>query len=196
MSPLTKFLHEGQDPKAVEKLLGRVGSMLAADEEVYYLAVQKKPIPTRTPHGVALTNRRIIFCRPRYFGFGTECSDYPWEDVLAIHLQEDLLGTEVTISTARGTDRMEYLPKAQARRLHQFGQTKEEDARELRRQRDPDHKRVGSGRIAVNAGPPPGPGRPADDPLEKQKQLKAMLKHRLITQAEYDERLNAIPAAL
>uniref|UniRef100_A0AAU6WQC9 Uncharacterized protein n=1 Tax=Chryseobacterium endophyticum TaxID=1854762 RepID=A0AAU6WQC9_9FLAO len=38
---LKKFLNEEQDPQAVEKLLGRINSLLTSQETVEYIAVQK-----------------------------------------------------------------------------------------------------------------------------------------------------------
>lgn len=40
---------------------------------------------------------------------------------------------------------MDYLPKAQARRLYQFAQGKEEEMGEYRRQRDLEDKRAAAG---------------------------------------------------
>ena len=199
MSSFTKFLNENQDPKSVEKLLSKVSGLLTADEEVQYIAVQKKPVLNTSPDCVALTNKRVIFCRPKNFGLSMEFKDHQWKDVIDIHIKENMLGADFTIKTAKGSDLMDYLPKDQARKLYQFGQGKEEEARDYRRQRDLEDKRAAAGGgIVVNAGaaPPPLPLNNPDDPMEKLKKLKAMLEHELLTQTEYDERRATILATL
>ena len=199
MSSFTKFLNENQDPKSVEKLLSKVSGLLTADEEVQYIAVQKKPVLNTSPDCVALTNKRVIFCRPKNFGLSMEFKDHQWKDVIDIHIKENMLGADFTIKTAKGSDLMDYLPKDQARKLYQFGQGKEEEARDYRRQRDLEDKRAAAGGgIVVNAGaaPPPPPLNNPDDPMEKLKRLKAMLEYELLTQTEYDERRAAILATL
>ena len=199
MSSFTKFLNENQDPKSVEKLLSKVSGLLTADEEVQYIAVQKKPVLNTSPDCVALTNKRVIFCRPKNFGLSMEFKDHQWKDVIDIHIKENMLGADFTIKTAKGSDLMDYLPKDQARKLYQFGQGKEEEARDYRRQRDLEDKRAAAGGgIVVNAGaaPPPPPLNNPDDPMEKLKRLKAMLEYELLTQTEYDERRATILATL
>lgn len=200
MSAFAKFLNENQDPKSVEKLMSKVSGLLTTDEEVQYIAVQKKPVLNTSPDCVALTNKRVIFCRPKNFGLSMEFKDHQWKDVIDIHIKENMLGADFSIKTAKGSDLMDYLPKDQARRLYQFGQAKEEEARDYRRQRDLEDKRAAAGGgIVVNAGPAmaaPAPASTADDPMEKLKKLKMMFDHEFITQAEYDERRTAILATL
>ena len=199
MSTFSKYLNENQDPKAVEKLMGKISGLLTADEEVQYIAVQKKPVLNTSPDCVALTNKRVIFCRPKNFGLSMEFKDHQWKDVVDIHMKENMLGADFSIKTAKGSDEMDYLPKDQARKLYQFGQAKEEEARDYRRQRDLEDKRAAAGGgITVNAGaasPAATPAAPAaDDPMAKLKKLKMMLENELVTQAEYDERRAAIMA--
>ena len=199
MSAFARFLNENQDPKAVEKLLTKVSGLLTAGEEVQYIAVQKKPVLNTSPDCVALTDKRVIFCRPKNFGLTMEFKDHLWKDVVDIHIKENMLGADFSIKTAKGSDLMDYLPKDQARRLYQFGQAKEEEARDYRRQRDLEDKRAAAGGgIVVNASAPAAiaPANNADDPMEKLKRLKAMLESELLTQAEYDERRAAILATL
>ena len=68
MSAFAKFLNEDQEPRSVEKLMGKISGLLTADGEIQYIAVQKKPLLNTSPDCVALTNKRVIFCRPKNFG--------------------------------------------------------------------------------------------------------------------------------
>ena len=179
--------------------MSKVSSLLTADEEVQYIAVQKKPLLNTSPDCVALTNKRVIFCRPKNFGLSMEFKDHQWKDVIDIHIKENMLGADFSIKTTKGSDLMDYLPKDQARRLYQFGQSKEEEARDYRRQRDLEDKQAAACGIVVNASPVapvPAPAPVADDPMEKLKKLKVMLENELLTQTEYDERRTVILAAL
>ena len=198
MSAFAKYLNENQDPKAVEKLMGKITGLLTADEEVQYIAVQKKPVLNTSPDCVALTNKRVIFCRPKNFGLSMEFKDHQWKDVVDIHMKENMLGADFSIKTAKGNDMMDYLPKDQARKLYQFGQAKEEEARDYRRQRDLEDKRAAAGGgIVVNAAAAPvAAATAADDPMEKLKKLKMMRENDLITQDEYAERRAAVMATL
>ncbi|MDQ1098295.1 PH domain-containing protein [Chryseobacterium camelliae] len=114
---LRQFLNEEQDPKAVEKLLVRINSLLTSKEFVEYIAVQKKPALNISPDCIALTNRRIIFCRPRNFGLSMDFQDYGWQDVLDCHIKEGIIGSAFTMRTVKNfSNMMDYLPKAQARK--------------------------------------------------------------------------------
>lgn len=43
---LKKILNEDQDPKAIEKITAKLENLLMSNEEVGYIAVQKKPAVT------------------------------------------------------------------------------------------------------------------------------------------------------
>ena len=68
MSAFAKFLNEDQEPKSVEKLMGKISGLLTADEEFQNIAVQKEPLLNTSPDCVPLTNKRVIFYRPKNFG--------------------------------------------------------------------------------------------------------------------------------
>jgi len=57
---IDRFLSDEQDPKAVEKVLGKLNDMLTANEELIYLAVQKKPAVNLLPDCIVVSNKRIV----------------------------------------------------------------------------------------------------------------------------------------
>ena len=65
---IDKFLTDEQDPKAVEKVYLRLVDLLTTGEEIYYIAVQKKPLVNLLPDCIALTNKRILFFTACKFG--------------------------------------------------------------------------------------------------------------------------------
>jgi len=187
-----KFLNEDQDPKAIEKIAGKLNGLLMTGEEVEYIAVQKKPAVNFSPDCIALTNKRIIFCRPKTMGLSMEFQDYGWKDIQDCHLKEGILGAEFSLRTVRGqVNRIDYLPKNQARKLYTIAQEQEEKQREYRRQLDLEDKRASAGNISVtNAAQPQAtttqPSQPTDDPFAALQKLKTLLENNLIDQADFD----------
>ncbi|MFQ6602494.1 PH domain-containing protein [Flavobacterium sp. C3NV] len=196
INDLKKFLNEEQDPKAVEKLLTKVNGLLTSGEQVEYIAVQKKPVVNLSPDCIALTNKRIIFCRPRNLGLSMDFQDYAWKDILDCHMKEGIIGATFSMKTVKGNMNMlDYLPKAQARKLYQFAQQKEEEMVAYRREHDLENKRaIAGGGITVNANLPipQNVAEQKEDPLETLQKLKKLLDSEIISQMEFDTKKTAI----
>ncbi len=202
MIDLKKILNEDQDPKAIEKVIDKLNGFLMTGEEVQYIAVQKKPAVNLSPECVALTNKRVIFCRSKNLGLSLEFQDYVWKDVVNCHLKEGILGSEFTLVTTIGqTNKIDYLPKTQARKLYTLAQEQEEVQRELRRQMALEEKRAAAGNVSVNAAPQEThqpllqpeeptvtapPTQPQDELTVTLQRLKNLFENGLITQEEYD----------
>ncbi|RYD93115.1 MAG: hypothetical protein EOP50_11635, partial [Sphingobacteriales bacterium] len=131
MINLQNLLNEHEDPKAVEKLAAKLDGMLMRGEELLYLGVQRKPAVNIAPDGVALTTKRIIFCRPKNLGLSMDFQDILLRDVKDTHFKEGMLGSEFMVMTSTGTTTtIDYLPKVQARKLHTLSQEQLEQQRE------------------------------------------------------------------
>ena len=118
---LKKILNEDQDPKAIEKITSKLNNLLMSNEEVGYIAVQKKPAVTILPDSVVVTNKRIILCKPKNLGLSMEFIDYDWDDIAASFVKEGILGSDFTFSTKSDlTHTVDYLPKNQARKLYTY----------------------------------------------------------------------------
>ena len=198
---LKKFLNEEQDPKAIEKIAGKLNGLLMKGEIVEYIAVQKKPAVNLSPDCVALTTKRIIFCRPKNLGLSMEFQDYLWKDIHDCHMKENMFGAEFTLRNIKGVvNRIDYLPKNQARKLYTFAQEQEEIQREYRRQLDLEDKRAAAGNITLstgqNASAAPVNAAIEDDPMASLKKLKSLLENDLITQQEFDTKKAEILARL
>ncbi|GAA4163944.1 PH domain-containing protein [Chryseobacterium ginsenosidimutans] len=202
---LKKFLNEEQDPKAVEKLLGRINSLLTSQESVEYIAVQKKPVLNLSPDCIALTNRRIIFCRPKNFGFSMDFQDYSWVDVADCHIKEGIVGSTFMMKTTRNfTNIMDYLPKNQARKLYQYAQEIEEQMRSVRREKDLETRRASAGGVTVNNATPiithpqqfQQHQKPLlienEDPFALLQKLKGLMENGIISPEEFEEKKNQI----
>jgi hypothetical protein len=118
---LKKILNEDQDPKAIEKITAKLENLLMSQEEVGYIAVQKKPAVTILPDSIVVTNKRIIMCKPKNLGLSMEFVDYDWDDILAAFVKEGILGADFTFTTkSELTQTVDYLPKNQARKLYTY----------------------------------------------------------------------------
>jgi len=118
---LKKILNEDQDPKAIEKITSKLQNLLMSNEEIGYIAVQKKPAVTILPDSIVVTNKRIILCKPKNLGLSMEFIDYDWDDIAASFVKEGILGSDFTFSTKSDlTHTIDYLPKNQARKLYTF----------------------------------------------------------------------------
>lgn len=191
MLSIKELVTEEQDPKVIEKVLPKVQEYCTSNEEVQYIAVQKKTLGVNfSPDCIALTNKRIILIRPKSFGLSLDFKDFSWMNVADVHMKEGVFAATITIKTTSGqTDSMEDIPKAQARRLYRFAQEMEETKKEERRQRDLEDKRaVAGGGITINtpSHQPQATATPVEDPMEKLTKLKSMLDMGILTQAEFD----------
>jgi hypothetical protein len=118
---LKKILNEDQDPKAIEKITSKLDNLLMSNEEVGYIAVQKKPAITVFPDSIVVTNKRIILCKPKNLGLSMEFMDYDWDDIAGTFVKEGFLGADFSFSTKTDlTHTVEYLPKNQARKLYTY----------------------------------------------------------------------------
>lgn len=191
MLSIKELVTEEQDPKVIEKVLPKVQEYCTSNEEVQYIAVQKKTLGINfSPDCIALTNKRIILIRPKSFGLSLDFKDFSWMNVADVHMKEGVFAATITIKTTSGqTDSMEDIPKAQARRLYRFAQEMEETKKEERRQRDLEDKRaIAGGGITINtpSHQPQVTAAPVEDPMEKLTKLKSMLDMGILTQAEFD----------
>ena len=181
---LQKFLGDEQDATVVKKVHARALELCTQGEDIKYIAVQKKPIVTISPDAVLLTNKRVIIFRPKLIGMSFE--DFPWRDVHDIHVKEGLFGATFSVQPIGGKRvEVDCLPKAQARKLYQFGQEMEEQVHHQRRQRDLEDKRAAAGGIVLGGGGFPGAA-PTEDPMQKLQQLKSLHEQGLISAQEYE----------
>jgi hypothetical protein len=197
MISLKELLSDEQDSKVIEKILPKVQDYCTSNEEVQYIAVQKKTLGVNfSPDCIVLTNKRVIFIRPKSFGFSLDFKDFSWMNVADVHMKEGVFSAEITIKTVSGiTDKMDDIPKAQARKLYRFAQEMEEIKKEERRQRDLEDKRaVAGGGITINtpSHQSQAPVEQSQDPMEKLTKLKSMLDMGILSQEEFDAKKSDI----
>ena len=118
---LKKFLNEEQDPKAIEKVMSKLSDLLMKNEEIGYIAVQKKPAITVLPDSIVVTNKRIIICQPKNLGLSMNFTDYSWDEIESAFVKEGILGSDFSfVTTTAISVTSEYIPKVQARKMYAF----------------------------------------------------------------------------
>ena len=118
---LKKFLNEEQDPKAIEKVMSKLSDLLMKNEDIGYIAVQKKPAITVLPDSIVVTNKRIIICQPKNLGLSMNFTDYSWDEIESTFVKEGILGSDFSFVTKTAISvTIEYNPKVQARKMYAF----------------------------------------------------------------------------
>lgn len=118
---LKKFLNEEQDLKAIEKVMSKLSDLLMKNEEIGYIAVQKKPAITVLPDSIVVTNKRIIICQPKNLGLSMNFTDYSWDEIESTFVKEGILGSDFSFVTKTALSvTIEYIPKVQARKMYAF----------------------------------------------------------------------------
>ncbi|MDN3587914.1 PH domain-containing protein [Pedobacter aquatilis] len=205
MISIDRFLNDEQDPKAVEKVIGKLNDLLTTGEEILYLAVQKKPAVNLLPDSIAVSNKRIFYCEPGNLGLTMNFKDISWKSIKEVSFKEEFFGSKFICVPQHGENIVtEFIPKVQARKLHQAATEQLEAYKELVRQQLLEENRASA--AAVNYNTPqtfaeipvveqitPEPiqiaevvEEPEDETTLKLRKLKTLYDKHLITQEEYE----------
>ena len=151
MIVIDRFLSDEQDPKAVERVLGKLNDMLSSNEELIYLAVQKKPAVNLLPDCIAVSNKRIFYCEPGNFGITMNFKDISWKSIKEVSFKEEFFGSKFICVPQQGENIItEYVPKVQARKLYQAANEQLENFREQQRQTELEEKRLANPPASVD----------------------------------------------
>lgn len=202
---IDRFLSDEQDPKAVEKVLGKLNDMLTTNEELIYLAVQKRPAVNLLPDCIAVSNKRIFYCSPGNFGITMNFKDISWKSIKEVSFKEEIFGSKFICVPLHGENIItEYIPKVQARKLYQAAYEQLEAFKEQQRQLDLEERRSSTSPVTVNTvaaepvaeeepipfippvAPAPHVEEQEDETTLKLRKLKSLYDKQLITQEEYE----------
>ncbi|MBC6111136.1 PH domain-containing protein [Pedobacter fastidiosus] len=206
MISIDRFLSDEQDPKAVEKVIGKLNDLLTTGEEILYLAVQKKPAVNLMPDSIAISNKRIFYCEPGNLGLTMNFKDISWKSIKEVSFKEEFFGSKFICVPQHGENIVtEFIPKVQARKLHQAANEQLDSYKEMLRQQLLEENRASA--AAVNYSAPqsvaeipasiPEPEEPViqiaevveepeDETTLKLRKLKNLYDKHLITQDEYE----------
>ena len=202
---LKKFLNEEQDPKAIDKVMAKLSYLLLKNEEIGYIAVQKKPAITVLPDSIVVTNKRIIICQPKNLGLSMNFTDYSWDEIESTFVKEGILGSDFSFVTKTEISvTIEYIPKVQARKMYAFAKeqidllkgglglntnpaVEEVETEEVSSFAEIMHTQVPSFTgISTLDGDKPLNELTSDELFEKLQNYKKLLDNGLILQGEYD----------
>lgn len=204
MNSIDRFLSDEQDPKTVEKVIGKLNDLLTTGEELLYLAVQKKPAVNLLPDSIAISNKRIFYCEPGNLGLTMNFKDISWKSIKEVSFKEELFGSKFICVPQYGENIVtEFIPKIQARKLHQAANQQLEEYKELLHQQKLDENRATASAINMSAQPvaelpieEPKTSEfiqiaevvedPEDETTLKLRKLKTLYDKHLITQEEYE----------
>lgn len=202
MSNIEKFLNDEQDPKAVEKVIGKLNDLLTNGEEIIYLAVQKKPAVNLLPDSIAISNKRIFYCEPGNLGLTMNFKDISWKNIKEVSFKEEFFGAKFVCVPQHGENIItDYIPKVQARKLHQAANEQLEQYKELLRQQQLEANRATASTVNIPAASAEEilvatnlhqMENNEDDSTLKLRKLKTLFDQQLITQTEYEIKKQAI----
>jgi hypothetical protein len=213
-----KFLIDEQDPKVIDKILPKLHDMLSSNEELIYLAVQKRPAVNLMPDCIAVSNKRIFYCMPTNFGITMNFKDISWKSVKEVSFKEEIFGSKFICVPQQGENIItEYIPKVQARKLYQAANEQLENFKVLQAEQleaqqktriavpeptdeieeaphlDVDVVEVpASLPLAEAVAQPEKEEEPEDETTLKLRKLKSLYDKQLITQQEYEAKKAAI----
>jgi len=194
------LISEQQDPALISSIADCVQGILTSSEVVHLIVVQERPLINFSPDAVVITNRRLIFCRPKLLG-RFEFEDYLLIDLCNAHVKQSFFRSTFTARHTSGRQlMMDWLPKAAAQRLYRLAQELEERARLARIELDLQARRAGATNINIGQFPGQSDQRsPAitgpsvgGDHFQRLGTLKAMLDNGLITEADFEARKSEI----
>ncbi len=203
MINIDRFLGDEQDPKAVEKVIGKLNDLLTSGEELLYLAVQKKPAVNLLPDSIAISNKRMFYCEPGNLGLTMNFKDISWKNIKEVSFKEEFFGSKFICVPQHGENIVtEFIPKTQARKLHQAANEQLEQYKEMMRQQQLEENRASAASVNV---PPiqsiidlpieeaeivsaPVLEEQEDETTLKLRKLKTLYDKQLITKEEYESK--------
>lgn len=197
---IDRYINEDQDPKTVEKILGKLQDMLDSGELVTYIAVQKKPAVTLLPDCIVITNKRIFLCEATNLGLSTNFEIFHWSDLKTITFKEEFFGAKFTIVPTDDENlTVDYIPKTQARKLYQLAKEAMEKQQQSQAQlndkisiEDRESREYQNFKLQPEEEPvikeDPIKTEEEDELTLKLKKLKTLFDKQLITKDEYESK--------
>ncbi|MES2417163.1 MAG: PH domain-containing protein [Bacteroidota bacterium] len=189
MINIDRFLADEQDPKTVEKVILKLSDLLTNGEEIFYLAVQKKPAVNLLPDSIAISNKRIFYCEPGNLGLTTNFKDISWKNIKEISFKEEFFGAKFICVPQHGENIVtEFIPKTQARKLYQAANEQLTQFKEM----GENSETIAIEEAIVIPQTEPVMEQVEDELTLKLRRLKVLYDKQLITLEEYENKKSAI----
>ncbi len=188
----TPPISKTEDDSSTNKIKDFVQDYLTSGEDVEFICKQQKPIAIKAD-AVVVTNCRLMIVRPKLLR-RFEFDDFLWRDLGDAHVKENLMGATFSAVSINGSHiSIDMLPKKGARRLYQIAQEREEQAVEIRRNREMEEAAAGAAKVNINSpAPEPTSASGPNDPMARLAKLKEMLTAGLISEQDFEDRKNEI----
>ena len=181
---IDKFLSDEQDVKTVEKVISKLTDLLTSGEELIYLAVQKRPAVNLLPSSIAISNKRIFYCESGNLGLTMNFKDISWKNVKEVSFKEEFFGSKFICVPQHGENIVtEFIPKLQARKLHQAANEQLEENRI-----SPLQKNITFEIEEAQIIDQPIIAEAEDETTQKLRKLKTLYDKQLITLEEYEHK--------
>ena len=118
---ITHFVDDDQDQTVVAQAFREVTPVLATDESIYYIAVQKKSgLLSRTKSCVILTNNRVLILKIKKSG--SEMESHKWSSIIDTSMKDEGndMGTFSATLQQGGQFDVTHMPLVQVQRLLQL----------------------------------------------------------------------------
>jgi hypothetical protein len=154
-----------------------IKEMLNPGEEVLLVASQARGVPggsLTTPNKIYVTNMRVLFKDPKFFGLKANIIDVSYKDVSNIRLKRGVFSTEIFLKSRFLSDEV-FLPAVDKKIAQQVSSMIQKGIRgELPRQMSTE---------GINS--PTVQARASSDPLEELEKLGELKQKGLITEDEF-----------
>jgi hypothetical protein len=120
---LSHFVDDGQDREKVAEIFQGVSPMLAAGEDIYYIAVQEKTgLLTKQKAALAVTNKRLFILHEKRSGL--ELETHRWDAITNTLMKDEGHGLATFSILLHREKRLDtpHLPMAQVKRMFQLAQ--------------------------------------------------------------------------
>lgn len=124
---LNGYTADGQDAKVVRRVLGKLRPLLADDERIYYVVVQRKPQLNFFPDSIVVTDQHLFLCEYIKMGFDLRVESLPWDRMRAILPNRTETGVTLKVVSETEIDYIiKHIPGRQAERLLEFAKEQAE----------------------------------------------------------------------
>ena len=107
-----RIFHKSKQPKSGEQIDSEIMSLLLEKEQIIVSASQKRLVPggsIHTPNAIYVTNLRVLFKDPKWFGMKANIVDIHYKDVSNIRLKRGIFSTEIYLEARHHSDEV-HLP--------------------------------------------------------------------------------------
>jgi hypothetical protein len=175
-----------------ESVLSKIEQILTSDESVIF-SVTQTPMAGLKPDTVVLTSKRFILY---HLGLlGSNFDSFLWRDLVNVKINEGIMGAKLIFEAGGKTFTVEKLPKPEARKVYAIAQDHQQEAVEIRRQRQMQEDSAKAGHIVIGSTEATS-RETAEDPMAKLTKLKGLFDASLITEEEYNKKKAEILSTL